>query len=202
MVENEIVSRIAQKIRAVRLRKKLTIQQLALRTNVTKGLLSKIENSRTIPSLPVLVKILESLEISLKDFFDDMLPGTNKGFWYIQKRQYIQTQHKGGQAFDPRHIVSPNLPSSTAEIYFLRISPGGNGSPSTTAGYEFQHVISGSFDCQIDHEVIKMEEGDSIFMDASVPHLPVNTSEKEAVILVVCFRFHQQGAPAANSFSR
>ncbi len=195
MVDNEIVSRIAQNIRAVRLRKNLTIQQLALRANVTKGLLSKIENSRTIPSLPVFVKILECLDISLKDFFYDMLPDNNKGFWHIQKRQDLRTEHKAGQPFDYRHIASPNLPSATAESYLLRISPGGSGSPSMTATYQFQHIISGSFAFHINHEVVKMEEGDSIFMDASVPLLPVNTSEEVGVILVVCFRFQQSGTP-------
>ena len=65
MVDNQVVSRIAQKIRSTRLEKNLTIQQLATRTHVSKGLLSKIENSRTIPSLPVFVTLIQSLEISL-----------------------------------------------------------------------------------------------------------------------------------------
>ncbi|MEX1239555.1 MAG: XRE family transcriptional regulator [Cyclobacteriaceae bacterium] len=180
---------IAQKIRAIRLRKKLTIQQLALKTNVTKGLLSKIENSRTVPSLPLFVKILESLDISFKDFFEDMSTDSKKGFWHMRKGQYVQAEHEGRLDFDFRRIVSPRLPSSTAEISLVRITPGGNISPSIIEGYEFQHVISGSFDCHINKEVIKMEEGDSIFMDASLPHFPVSTSKEEAVMLVVCFRF-------------
>ncbi len=68
MINNEVVSRIAQKIRSTRLKKNLTIQELADRTKVTKGLLSKIENSRTIPSLPVFVQLIQSLDISLKEF--------------------------------------------------------------------------------------------------------------------------------------
>lgn len=197
MLDNEIVAMIAQKIRALRLRKKLTIQELALRTNVTKGLLSKIENSRTIPSLPLFVKILESLEIPLKDFFEDMAPDSKKAYWHIRKRQYAHAEHGQRSDFGFRRIVSSAWPSSTAEIYLLRIRPGESGNPSISDGYEFRHVISGSFDCHLNKEVIKMEEGDSIFIDGSVPHFPVSTSKAEAVMLVVCFRFQKEsGIPS------
>jgi len=73
MANREIVSRLAQKIKAIRLEKKMTIQQLATKSNVSKGLLSKVENSRTIPSLPVFLTIVVSLEVSLKEFFQDII---------------------------------------------------------------------------------------------------------------------------------
>lgn len=68
----EIVRKIAAKIREIRIAKNLTVQQLADRAGVSKGLLSKIENSRTIPSLPVFVRILRSLKLGFQDFFKDM----------------------------------------------------------------------------------------------------------------------------------
>lgn len=67
-----MVPKIAENIKAIRLKKNLTIKQLAEKTRVTKGLLSKIENSRTIPSLPVFVQILKSLDISFQDFFQGL----------------------------------------------------------------------------------------------------------------------------------
>lgn len=77
MIHDETVILIAQKIRTVRLQKKLTIQQLADRAKLTKGLISKIENSRTVPSLPVFVGLIRALEIPLKDFFDDITLNVN-----------------------------------------------------------------------------------------------------------------------------
>ena len=84
MVDKEIVARIAGKIRAIRLKTGLTIQQLAERADVSKGLLSKIENSRTIPSLPVFVRILRCLDISFMDFFSDMGLGDQKNYILIR----------------------------------------------------------------------------------------------------------------------
>ena len=85
MIDNQVVSRIAQKIRSTRLEKNLTIQQLATPTHVSKGLLSKIENSRTIPSLPVFVTLIQSLEISLKEFFQDMVLANGKNYLLVKK---------------------------------------------------------------------------------------------------------------------
>ena len=90
-VDKEIVARIAGKIRAIRLKQGLTIQQLADRADVSKGLISKIENSRTIPSLPVFVKILRSLDISFMDFFADMGPGDQKRHILIRKDEAAAT---------------------------------------------------------------------------------------------------------------
>lgn len=72
MIDNPVVRHIAQKIRNTRIRKKLTLHELATRMNVSKGLLSKIENHHTIPSLPVFVALVQSMEISLKEFFADV----------------------------------------------------------------------------------------------------------------------------------
>jgi transcriptional regulator with XRE-family HTH domain len=69
MIDNQVVSRIAQKIRSMRLERNLTIQELATRMQVSKGLISKIENLKTIPSLPVFVTLIQSLEFPLKNFF-------------------------------------------------------------------------------------------------------------------------------------
>ena len=200
MAYHQIVSRIGQQIRAVRLQRKLTIQELAVRTNVTKGLLSKIENFRTIPSLPVFIKILESLDIPLTDFFDDMLrDNQGKGFWHIRKSQFTYAGHAGRPDSESRQFASPNLPGSTAEICLLRIGPGSIGNPSIADGYKFLYIISGSLDCHVGDEVIKLEEGDSIFLDANVPHLAVNASERDALMVAVFFRLNNSTSHAAHS---
>jgi transcriptional regulator with XRE-family HTH domain len=187
MVNNEMVSRIAQKIRAVRLKKNLTIQQLADRTKVTKGLLSKIENSRTIPSLPVFVQIIQSLDISLKDFFEDMVLSNGKDYLLIKREQYVALEREGRTGFDYRYILSQNIPASTIEIVLLTIKPRATGRPTTTDGFEFKYLISGHCEYHFNNEVVMMEEGDSIYFDASVPHLPVNKTDENVVFLTVYF---------------
>jgi transcriptional regulator with XRE-family HTH domain len=187
MIDNEVVSRIAQKIRSARLGKSLTIQEVARRSNVSKGLLSKIENSRTIPSLPVFISLIQSLDLSLKEFFEDMVLMNGKDYMHIRKDDYKPMQREGRNGFSYLHILSQNITNCTMEITLLTLDPGAKGNPTTTDGYEFKYVLQGKCDYYINHESIQLSEGDSIYFDASKPHLPVNNSRKKTVMLVVYF---------------
>jgi transcriptional regulator with XRE-family HTH domain len=182
MVDNEVVIRIAQKIRSTRLEKNMTIQQLATRANVSKGLLSKIENSRTVPSLPVFVTLIQSLDISLKEFFRDIVLINGKDYLLVKKDQYSPMQREGRVGFNYQHILSQTLTTCTMEAVILEVEPGAKGRPSTTDGYEFKYMISGSCEYQINDETIVLEEGDSIYFDASLPHIPINNTKHKAVI--------------------
>ncbi|SKC87296.1 helix-turn-helix domain-containing protein [Ohtaekwangia koreensis] len=187
MVDNEVVSRIAQKIRATRLEKNLTIQQLATRSNVSKGLLSKVENSRTIPSLPVFVSIIQSLDISLKEFFHDMVLTNGKDYLLVKKDDCTPLEREGRSGFHYQFILSQNITNCSMDAVLLTLEPGAKGKPTTTDGYEFKYILSGSCEYQINNEVILLEEGDSIYFDASIPHVPLNHSRKKVIMLVIYF---------------
>jgi transcriptional regulator with XRE-family HTH domain len=187
MIDNEVVTRIAQKIRTTRLEKNMTIQQLATRTNVSKGLLSKIENSRTLPSLPVFITLIQSLDISLKEFFEDMVLINGKEYLLVKKDQYAAVDREGREGFNYRYVLSQTLTNCSMEVVLLGLEPGAKGRPSTTDGYEYKYIISGNCEYVINDKTIYLEEGDSIYFDASVPHLPINRSKKKVEMLVIYF---------------
>lgn len=187
MIDTEIVSRIAQKIKATRLAKGLTMQELCSRAMISKGLLSKIENSRTIPSLPVFINLIRSLDVSLKEFFEDMALLNGKDFVVIRGKDYKSITKEGRPGFHYLHILSQNIPGCTLEVALLTVEPGAKGRPTTTDGFEFKYLLSGNCQYQINEEIVKLEQGDSIYFDASKPHLPINSSRKETVMLVVYF---------------
>jgi len=60
---------IGRKIKEIRVQKKIKLVELAMKAKISKGLLSQIENNRTIPSLPVLLQIIKVLEVEYSDFF-------------------------------------------------------------------------------------------------------------------------------------
>lgn len=64
----EILLLIGERIRARRQDKNITLEQLANKAGVTKGLISQIENNRTVPSLPVLLSIVHSLDEDMRGF--------------------------------------------------------------------------------------------------------------------------------------
>lgn len=58
MVQEDVIIQISQRLRHIRKEKSVRLQELADAADVTKGLLSQIENSRTIPSLNVLISLI------------------------------------------------------------------------------------------------------------------------------------------------
>ena len=170
MVDNEVVTRIARKIRATRLEKKLTIQQLATRTRVSKGLLSKIENMRTVPSLPVFVTLIQSLDVSLKDFFKDLVVTDGKPYQLVRKEQYMAHHLNGQGGINHRHILLQSIPECTLELSFIQIDGSNNGKTSTSSGYAILFLLSGSCEFLINGDSISLNEGDVISFDGSSDH--------------------------------
>jgi transcriptional regulator with XRE-family HTH domain len=167
MTDNDVVTRIARKIRATRLEKKLTIQQLANRTRVSKGLLSKIENMRTVPSLPVFVTLIQSLDVSLKDFFRDLPTNDGKGYQLIRKQHYLDQNTNGHGGINHHHILLQNISDSTMEASLVSIDGPYSGRVSTGMGYVFAFLLSGSCQFVIDSDTITLNEGDAISFDGT-----------------------------------
>ena len=63
---------LGRRIREKRLDKRLRIQEVADKSGVSKGLISQIENGRTIPLLTVMLRIIQSLEIEVSEFFQGL----------------------------------------------------------------------------------------------------------------------------------
>lgn len=187
MVDNQVVSRIAQKIRSTRLQKNLTIQELATRTHVSKGLLSKIENSRTIPSLPVFVTLIQSLEISLKEFFNDMVLVNGKGYFMVKKDQHTLVKRDGTQGMNYNYILSQNIANCMMEIGLIILEPGSKVKSSSFQGYEFHFVLSGSCGYEFGNEILRLEEGDALYIDGSIVHAPVPGQHEKASMLSIHF---------------
>ena len=62
---------IGQKVRELRIAKNLTQEELADRSELSKGFISQLERDLTSPSIATLVDILQCLGTNLNDFFSD-----------------------------------------------------------------------------------------------------------------------------------
>lgn len=60
---------IGDKIKRTRLKLGLTQEELAARTELSKGFISQLERNLTSPSIATLIDILEALGTDIADFF-------------------------------------------------------------------------------------------------------------------------------------
>src|SRR5271170_3969761 len=85
-MNEELLLLLGDKIKTKRTLKNITLEQLAQKAGVSKGLISQIENNRTVPSLPVLFNIIHSLEENLRSFFEDMQDSFSKNHILIVRK--------------------------------------------------------------------------------------------------------------------
>lgn len=187
MADKDIVTRIAGKIRAIRLKQGLTIRQLAEKANVSKGLLSKIENSRTIPSLPVFVQIIRSLDIPFMDFFADMGLGDEKNYILIRNHAPARAKAEHSDTGD-KNIIMRIMPSPAIEMQLVTLKPGAGRESQLSRGYRFVHLVSGMCEYHARNEIIALRGADSIYFDARIRYQLFNPTDKEAIVFLVEFR--------------
>jgi len=180
-----LVTGIGKRIRQIRKERRLTLSVLAERAGVSKGLVSKIENSRTVPSLPVLFELIHALDYTAELFFKGL--SFSSAEKYLLRRAGEQTplqREEESKGFHYAHIMENALRQGSVEVVILRLDPRAEREMVTTDAYEYKYLLEGSVVYQIEEEFIPMEAGDTLFFDGRIPHVPHNRSDKPARMLV------------------
>lgn len=185
MTESDLLPRVAKKIKLIRARKNLTLQDVSAKANISKGLLSKIENSRTVPSLPVFLNIVNSLQVPLTDFFEGMELPDGKDYILIKASEQRPLQKEEREGFDYKLILFQQILPAAMEVTLLTVQPGARSRVTTTDGYELKYMLSGTCDYFIGQEKVRLEQGDALYFDATKPHMPVNHGPQPVLMLVI-----------------
>lgn len=179
---------IGKRIKEIRKEKNNTISEIANKASVTSGLISRIENGRTIPSLPVLLKIIDALNIAVTDFFKDM-PTTNGSNFIVSRSSENSIIEKEDEAigFTYTYIFGKQFSSLGFETVLLEVEPNSKREKVITDAFEFKYMLTGECYYTIGDEEVLLKEGDSIFFDGRVPHVPINKSLISSKMLVIYF---------------
>jgi transcriptional regulator with XRE-family HTH domain len=187
-MEEGIIIQISNRIKERRREKNITVQELALRANVSKGLISQIENSRTIPSLIVLIDIIKALEIDLNEFFKDIRSkGNDLPFLVKRKNDYEHFEKEHAAGFHYQRIFTQAISQSTIDIVILELEPNASRPLAETDAFEYKYVLTGEIEYQFNDEKIVLNQGDSLLFDGHIPHTPKNLGTTTAIMLVIYF---------------
>ncbi|MGY0407288.1 MAG: helix-turn-helix domain-containing protein [Polaribacter sp.] len=181
-----IISWIGKKIRDIRFSKNWSLTEMAERSGISIAMLSKIENSRVYPTFPTLIQILKILQVDLNLFFDAVTEEpTFPGFIVLKKENYKITDKEEATGFQYKNIISRNLQDLSLEISLLTLSKSAKRKPVSTEGFEFLYLLKGEIDFTLDNKIIKLTEGDALYFDGRIPHVPVNCLEEESILLIL-----------------
>lgn len=178
--------KIGPRLRRLRRDKKLSQQELAEASGITKGMVSKVETGRSIPTLPLLFRILSALGCDAKDFFEG-IPFRKPTNYVHRSAASAQPMERelASRGFNYFELLEGGAKDFAIRVAILEIEPGSSRDKVTTDAYEYKYVLSGNIDYEIGNEMIHLGTGDSLFYDGRIEHVPHNRGEDLARILVV-----------------
>lgn len=187
-MEEDILIQISNSIKERRREKNITVQELAVRANVSKGLISQIENSRTIPSLIVLIDIIKALEIDMNEFFKDIRSKDSlKPILVKRKSEYDHFEKEHAEGFHYQRIFTQSITQSTIDIVILELEPDASRPMVETEAFEYKYVLHGQVEYQFNEEKVILNQGDSMLFDGRISHTPKNLGTTTASMLVIYF---------------
>ncbi len=187
-MKEDILIQIGTQIKERRKNKGITIQELADRASVSKGLISQIENNRVVPSLMVLIDTIRALDVDLNVFFKEIDRDNSAKTILVKRRDdYYYFEKEQASGFRYHRIFTRNIEKSTVDIVLLELEPNAKRPMVETQAFEYKYVLSGEIEYQFEHENIRLNAGDSMLFDGRIPHTPKNIGAYNAVMLVVYF---------------
>ena len=172
--DNLLEASIGREVRAYRNKLGMTVADLAAAAKLSPGMLSKLENGLTSPSLNTLQTLSAALGVPVTAFFrrfeekrDAVFVPSGQGL-VIERRgtraghQYQLLGHTGGVT--GRIVVEPYLITLTAESDVFPVFQHG--------GLEFIYMLEGEVVYRHADHLYPLTPGDSLFFDADAPHGP------------------------------
>ncbi|MBD8489506.1 helix-turn-helix transcriptional regulator [Echinicola sp. CAU 1574] len=180
---------IGSKLKDIRKSHNLKLGELADKTGISIAMLSKIENGRVFPTLPSLIQVLNTLDVDLNEFFADLKGDKEFPGYLLKKRKDYKSIKKEEESigFDYELILNHKIERSSMEISLLTIKSGSQRDQVSTDGFEYIYVIKGNLQYELGENTFELEEGDSLFFNGNIPHLPVNNKKSDAILLVIYF---------------
>lgn len=184
---------IGKKVRNYRVQLGFTVAQLAEHSELSKGMLSKIENAQASPSLSTLARIAGALDVPLTAFFDDLEAHpvihvkSGHGLDLIPRglRRGMRSQLLGTLRGNARRM-EPVLYTITRNAKV--------GASYRHPGTEFLFLIEGTLDYAYGSRRFLLEAGDSLQFDGEVTHGPARIVEWPVRLLSV--KAYASGAEA------
>jgi transcriptional regulator with XRE-family HTH domain len=177
---------IGPKLRHLRLRKKIALVDLGRLTGLSASMLSQLENSRLVPTLPTLVRIAMVFDVGVEYFFGERKQ--ERPFTVLRKEERIrfpnQPDNPTPNYFFECLACSGEQPIKVYLAEILRV-PEQDVQDHAHEGAEFFHVLEGSVTIRYGDEDHLLRTGDSVYFDSSTPHAYRGMSRTPAKAIVV-----------------
>ncbi|WP_075290535.1 helix-turn-helix domain-containing protein [Pararhizobium arenae] len=182
---DQLEADIGERIRLLRQQRGLTLDELAIRSGVSRAMISKVERAEASPTAQLLARLCAALGTTLSRFFATDEPTASP-----LSRRSDQRLWRDPDTGYLRRSVSPEGIESPVDIVEVEFPPGARivFDPHQIDSGTTQHLwlFRGRLDVTHNRKTYMLEAGDCLFMalgDGHIFHNPYNETAHYSVIL-------------------
>ncbi|WP_228108270.1 cupin domain-containing protein [Terrisporobacter petrolearius] len=173
---------IGKKIRELRKSKNFSIIDLSRESGLSTGLISQIERNMVVPSIKVMWKIANVLEVNIGYFFDE--DDEN-----IEEKIVVRKDHRKSintnDSTKSYELLMPNLNNKSIEFILITLDKETkiNKELVSHKGEECGYIIEGKMKIILENKEYILEKGDSFYFDSKIPHVYENYGDETCVLV-------------------
>lgn len=175
LVRQSLSRHLGATIRQLRLDHNLTIAEVSERAGISRGMLSKIENSLAATSLETLEQLANALGVTLAKLFQNYnLP--RGAAQLVKKNEGMEVVRRGTRVGHTYQLLAYDQgPHKTFEPFLITLEDSLEQFPAFEhPGTEFIHMLEGTLEYRVGEETFVLSIGDSLTFRGEIPHRPEN----------------------------
>src|SRR5262245_5324350 len=161
---------IGRRVRLLRQRLQLTATELAAEAGLSPGMLSKIENGGTSPSLSTLKALARALNVPLTSFFADF--EERRDCSYVRSGQGVLIERRGTKSGHRYELLGHSISGDlVVEPYLITLNE--DAEPHALFqhdGVEFIYMLTGKVILRQSDKLYSMSGGDGLLLVWGGPH--------------------------------
>jgi len=165
---------IGREVRAHRKQQNITVAELAQLTGISIGMVSKIENGNTSPSLSTLQTLSNALGVTLTSFFRRF--EESRSAVHTKAGEGVEMDRAGTRAGHQYNLlghIGSNASGVMVEPYLITLNEESDIFPTFQHdGIEMLYMLEGEVSYRHGDNLYVLKSGDTLFFDADAPHGP------------------------------
>lgn len=169
---NHLEAAIGSQVRQFRQQLDMTVVEVAKLAGLSPGMLSKIENGMTSPSLATLSALGRALGVPVTSLFRKY--EEQRDATYVKADQGLQIERRGTRAGHQYQLLGHTVHKAVSvEPYLITLTEKSEVFPLFQhSGIEFIYVLEGEVVYRHAGQTYHLAPGDSLFFDSDAPHGP------------------------------
>jgi transcriptional regulator with XRE-family HTH domain len=178
---------VGARIRALRLERRLRLQQLAEHTKLSIGFISQIERGISSPSLSALTHLADALDVGLAQLFDT--PRATASAGQIVVRTAARGKLVAWRAGIYKQLLTADSPERFS-FYLMTMEPAAGSGTDLYAhqGEEAGFVMQGKLKLTVEDRSWMLARGDSFHFPSERPHRFENAARGRTVVAMLNLR--------------